>query len=208
MLWVKGSKTERTKKDQLRWLGSYTAWWGKLQLKHPAFIWSIASTRCKVLANIIQCLNSIQALMIKRRVRHFWIKPLGADRWIQSDFFTRHPLVFEKKGVQTPKLPLNGRSDSFIKPRMRHWVTAKHSGSSEFFVSLPLHSAICAVLCLKAELESGGHTSAGFRFQSVTHLWRGRDGWVWSKCHPKFCSYSMCSVAEKRRFLLLVFFIS
>lgn len=118
------------------------------------------------------------------------------------------PTRIRKKRVQTPKLPLNGRRDSFIKPRMRHWVTAKHSGSSEFFVSLPLHSAICAVLCLKAELESGGHTSAGFRFQSVTHLWWGRDGWVWSKCHPKFCSYSMCSVAEKRRFLLLVFFIS
>lgn len=74
-----------------------------------------------------------------------WMKPLGADSFIQSNAFTRHPLISEN-GARTVKLVLNVCPWSIHKSHAwERWVTAKHSGSSEVFVSLPLLSTICAV---------------------------------------------------------------
>ncbi len=84
------------------------------------------------------------ALMRKRHMRHLWMKPLGADSLIQSNVFSRHPLVFEK-GVKTLKLGLNARPDPFIKPCMRAL-----SDSKAFWLIRTLcvtSSALCHLCC-------------------------------------------------------------
>lgn len=100
------------------------------------------------------------------------------------------PTHIPKKGVQTPKLPLNGRSDSFIKPRM-----GALSDSKAFWLIRILcvtSSALCHLCCFVFESRTGvsrAHFS-WVSIQIVTHLWWGRDGWACSKCHPKIHSHS------------------
>lgn len=138
----KERKTDRLKtEDQLSWLDSYSAWWAELQLQPSAFILPTVS-----FDKVQSASKRIKhwALMRKRHMRHLWMKPLGADRLIQSNVFSRHPRVFEK-GVKTLKLGLNACPDPFIKPCMRAL-----SDSKAFWLIRTLcvtSSALCHLCC-------------------------------------------------------------
>lgn len=161
-------KTDRLKtEDHLSWLESYSAWWAELQLQPSAFIWPIvSSTRRRAPATV----SNIEPWWVKDTcVTSEWSHWMLIARSNQTHLEDSYSyLKNSKAGVECAPWSIHKTMHESVE--WQQSILAHQNSLCHFLCSLPS----VLFLCLKAELESAGHTSVGFDSKHDSFLMRTR----------------------------------